>query len=128
MTSPSSIVCPANSLLGPAIFFFTVSENELAIDGEIELEIREAPLRELLLRVPKGYAVARLNAAGLADYFVHEPQGEGDAELRLVFGQPITGRQVIELRLERYKPLGENTWTLPRLEVAKAKSIRGHIV
>ena len=37
-------------------------ENELAIDGEIELDIREAPLRELVLRIPKNYAVARLNA------------------------------------------------------------------
>ena len=39
-------------------------ENELVIDAEIELDIREAPLRELLLKVPKGYTLARLNAPG----------------------------------------------------------------
>ena len=43
---------------------YRVGENELAMDAEIELDIREAPLRELLMRVPKGFAVARLNAAG----------------------------------------------------------------
>src|SRR3954471_10003104 len=32
---------------------YNLGENELAIDAEIELDIREAPLRELLLRVPK---------------------------------------------------------------------------
>ena len=106
---------------------YRLAETELAVDAEIELDIREAPLRELLLHVPKGYAVARLNAAGLADYFLREPEGQPGAELRLVFGQPVTGREVIELHLERNKALGENTWELPRLEVVKAKSIRGHI-
>jgi hypothetical protein len=106
---------------------YRVAENELTIDAEIELEIREAPLRELLLRVPKGYAVARLNAAGLADYFVHESEDQADAELKLVFAQPVSDREVVELHLERNKALGENTWTLPHLEVVKAKSVRGHI-
>ncbi|HVV72013.1 MAG TPA: hypothetical protein VHI52_11020, partial [Verrucomicrobiae bacterium] len=106
---------------------YRLGENDLAIDSELELDIREAPLRELVLRVPKSYAVARLSAAGLADYFLTEPEGQKESELRLVFGQPVSGRQVIELRLERNKPLGESTWDLPRIEVAKAKSMRGQI-
>ena len=56
------------------VLAYHLGENELAIDGEIELDIREAPLRELLLRVPKGYAIARLTGSGLTDYF---PLGDG---------------------------------------------------
>jgi hypothetical protein len=48
-------------------------QNELAIEAEIELDVREAPLRELILHVPKGYAIARLNASGMSDYFLREP-------------------------------------------------------
>jgi hypothetical protein len=106
---------------------YRLGENELDIDGELELDIREAPLRELLLHVPKGYAVARLTAAGLSDYFVREPEGEEFSELRLVFSQPVSGHQLVQLRLERNKPLGETTWSLPRVEVARSKSVRGHI-
>ena len=106
---------------------YRLGENESSLEAELELDIREAPLRELLLRMPKGYAVARLNAPSLSDYFVRDPEGEPDAELRLVFGQPLSGRQVVQLRLERNKPLSETNWTLPRLEVTKAKSVRGHI-
>ncbi|HZO83877.1 MAG TPA: hypothetical protein VFC26_01610, partial [Verrucomicrobiae bacterium] len=106
---------------------YHLGETELAIDGEFELDIREAPLREIVLRIPKGFAIARLAAAGLIDYFVSEPQGQTDAELRLVYGQPISERQVIQLRLERNSALGQPTWQLPRLEVTKAKSTRGHI-
>lgn len=106
---------------------YHLGETELAIDGEFELDIREAPLREVLLRVPKGFVVARLAAAGLSDYFLREPADQPDAELRLVYGQPIADRQVIQLRLERNGALGQPDWTLPRVEVMKAKATRGHI-
>jgi len=101
--------------------------NDLAIDAEIELDIREAPLRELVLRVPKGYGIARLEAPGKSDHYWREPAGEADAELHIEYGKPIQGRQIVQLRLERNKPLGETDWVLPRIEVAKAKSVRGNV-
>src|SRR5256885_11504048 len=86
-----------------------------------------APLRELLIHVPKGYAIARLSASGLSDYFLREPEDQPDAELRLVYGQGQSGRQVIQLRLEKNLALPGSDWSLPRVEVSKAKSVRGHI-
>src|SRR5258706_4936220 len=106
---------------------YRLGESELSIDAELELDIREAPLRDLLLHVPKGYALARVNAPNLNDYFLREGGETDPSELRLVFGQPISGRQVLQLRLERNKPLSDATWDLPRLEVVRAKSVRGHI-
>src|SRR5262249_49165989 len=50
-----------------------------------------------------------------------------DAELRLVYGQPVSGRQLVQLRLERNQPLSQTNWTLPRVEVAQTKSVRGFI-
>ena len=41
------------------VLAYNLGENELTIDAEFEVDVREAPLRELLLRVPRGYAVAR---------------------------------------------------------------------
>jgi hypothetical protein len=106
---------------------YHLGETELGIDGEFELDIREAPLREVILRVPKGYAIAGLSAGGLSDYFLTEPEGQAEAELRLVYGAPITGRQIVKVRLERNAALGQATWALPRVEVLKAKSTRGHV-
>ena len=94
------------------VLAYHLGENELAIDAEIELDIREAPLRELLLRVPKGYAIAQLVPPGLSDYFLREPADQPEAELRLVYGQPISGRQVVQLRLERNKALEGSPWAL----------------
>src|SRR5262249_30866443 len=61
-----------------------------------------------------------------------------EAELRLVYGQPVSGRQVVQVRLERNVALSETNapslassgvtnWALPRIEVVKAKSVRGQI-
>ena len=47
--------------------------------------------------------------------------------MRLVYGQPVSGRQLIQLRLERNQPLGGTNWALPRIEIVKAKSVRGHL-
>ena len=107
------------------VLAFHLGENEQDIDAEIEIDVREAPLRELLLRVPKGYAVAKLNVAGLSDYFLRD--AENDAELRLVYAQPVSGRQVVQVRLERNAALGVASWPLPQIEVTKAKSVRGHV-
>src|SRR5207249_6892128 len=40
---------------------------------------------------------------------------------------PVSGRQVVQLRLEHNAALGETSWTLPRIEIPKAKSVRGHV-
>ena len=106
---------------------YNLGENELAIDAEIELDIREAPLRELLVRVPKGYVITPPKASGMSDYFLRDAEGGNDAELRLVYGQPVSGRQLVQLHLEHNKPLGETNWMLPRVEVTTAKSVRGFV-
>lgn len=109
------------------VLTYHLGETELAVDAEFELDIREAPLREVLLRVPRGFVVARLNAAGMNDYFLRDLPDSADAELRVVYGQPVGDRQLIQLRLERNAALGGTNWALPRLEVLRAKSTRGHV-
>ncbi|MGA2854587.1 MAG: hypothetical protein ABSE90_10730, partial [Verrucomicrobiota bacterium] len=128
------------------VLAYNLGENELSVDAEIELDIREAPLRELILNIPKGYAIAKITASGMSDYFLGEPGSAGvspasseeteatrrrdasaPSELRIVYGQPVSDRQLIQLRLERNQSLGETNWTLPRIEVVKAKSVRGFV-
>ncbi len=109
------------------VLAYHLGETEASAEAELELDIREAPLREVLIRIPRGFAVARLTAQGLSDYFVREPAGEPDSELRLVYAKPIADRQLIQFRLERNSPLALTNWTLPRIEVLKARSTRGHV-
>lgn len=111
------------------VMIHRLGETEVALDAEFEIDVREAPLRELNLRVPRGYSLARLEGAGVVDSLLGDvPAGDGEAELRIVYGAPVQGRQVVQLRLERNQPVSTNAaWTLPRIEVVKARSMRGHV-
>ena len=109
------------------VLAYNFGQSELSVNADIELDIREAPLREFLLNIPKGYAIAQLNASGLSDYFTGAAPDSNGTQLRLVYGEPVFGRQVIQLLLERNQSAGETNWILPRIEVVKAKSVRGFI-
>jgi len=109
------------------VVVYHLGENEQTLDVDVELDIREAPIRELGLRVPKGYVVSSLNAVGMADYTLVDGGDSGDSQLRITYGAPVVGRQLVNARLERNKPLGEARWVLGRFEVLRAKSVRGHL-
>ena len=109
------------------VLAYHLGETELALEAELELDIREAPLREVLLHIPAGFTLASLNAPGSSDHFIIDSSGAAQAQLRIVYAQPVTGRQVIQLRLERNQPFRDPRWSLPRLAVLQARSTRGHV-
>jgi len=105
---------------------YRLSETETSVAAELELDIREAPVRELRLRVPAGYALAKVEAQDVADYFLSGATN-GLAELRILFEKPVQGRRLLQLVLERNQPFQGATWALPRIEVLQAKAVRGYV-
>jgi hypothetical protein len=106
---------------------YHLGETELMIEAEFEVDVREAPLRELRVRIPAGFTLAVLQAAGMNEYFVTPLDDRSASQVRIVFGAPVSGRQLVTLRLERNEAFREPGWALPRLEVLSAKSTRGHV-
>lgn len=109
-----------------AVLAYHLGETELEIEAEFEVDVREAPLRELQVRVPAGFTVAAVRAAGMSEYTVPRP-GDDPALVRVLYGTPVLGRQLVTLRLERNESFRQPRWTLPRLEVLQARSTRGHV-
>jgi hypothetical protein len=108
------------------LLVYQLGFNEITLDAEVDLEIRDAPLREFTIRIPDGYTVAQLTAAALADYFLG-PAENGQRPLRLVFSRPLEGRHLIQLRLEQNQAIKGDTWTIPRLDYVQVKSFRGFV-
>ena len=108
------------------LLVYQLGFNEITLDAEVDLEIRDAPLREFTIRIPDGYTVAQLSAAALADYFLG-PAANGQRPLRLVFSQPLEGRHLIQLRLEQNQAVEGDEWTIPRLDYEQVKSVRGFV-
>jgi hypothetical protein len=108
------------------LLVYQLGFNEITLDAEVDLEIRDAPLREFTVRIPDGYTVAQLSAAALADYFVG-PAANGQRPLRLVFSQPLEGRHLIQLGLEQNQAVEGDEWSIPRLDYEQVKSVRGFV-
>lgn len=110
-----------------AVSTYEVAETSRAIVTSLELDIREAPLREWSLRIPEGYAVVALSGAEVADHALESEAVDGYRTLRVLFRGPVDGRRLLHLRLESNQSAAAGEWALMPLQFPGAKSVRGHI-
>lgn len=103
----------------------TVREDDLVIEAQIELDVRDAPLRSVSVDVPAGWSIASVTGQAVDDY---RAPAEAAAPLVVHFKQPVVGRTLIALRLELGRsPLGQPQ-TLASLNVQGAANQRGYVV
>lgn len=109
------------------VVVYQQTESDRVIHSSVELDIREAPLREWELRIPDGFAVASLTGAAVADYVIGAQVENGMRDIKVLFKQAVSGRQLVKLRLEKNAPPVEGVWQLPELVFPGAKSVRGQL-
>jgi hypothetical protein len=110
-------------------FVIKIKEDDLVVDAELELDVRDAPIRQLEVVVPAGMVVVSVDGNQVEDYHLSESQKTNEATtVRTVFAKSVIGRTLIHLRLELGRgPLGQ-TQTIHALQVTGAKSHRGYVV
>ncbi len=107
-----------------------VKEDDLVVDAELEIDVRDAPIRQLEIMTPASLTVAAVDGNQVGDYHVSDASSSAGqpAAVRVVFKQPVSGRTLLHLRLELGRsPLGEAR-SLPALRVVGAKTQRGYLV
>lgn len=104
-----------------------LGETDRRITADLELDIREAPLREWSVAVPADFAVVSVEGAGVADFSVASEAVEGIRELKILFGQAVSGRQLVTVKLEKNLAAAAGDWVLPVLGHPGAKSSRGYL-
>jgi len=110
-------------------FVVKIKEDDLVVDAELELDVRDAPIRQLEVVIPTGMVVVSVDGNQVEDYHLSEAQKANEATtVRTVFAKSVIGRTLIHLRLELGRgPLGQ-TQTIPALQVTGAKTHRGYVV
>jgi hypothetical protein len=106
---------------------YEITETDRVINAEVELDIRDAPLREWSMTIPADYAVVSVTGNSLADYAPETAANGGMRTLKMIFSDEAEGRQLLHLRLEKNEAAAAGEWTLPPLLYPGAKSVRGHI-
>ncbi|HUR58205.1 MAG TPA: hypothetical protein VM029_10880, partial [Opitutaceae bacterium] len=106
---------------------YELADTARVINASIELDVREAPLRDWTLRIPEDYTVVAVSGADVSDHVAESAAANGTRALRILFGRAIEGRQLLQLRLEKNQSAAAGDWSLPALQFPGAKSVRGHI-
>jgi len=106
---------------------YELAETDRALNASLELDIREAPLRDWSLQIPEDYTVVAVTGSEVSDYLAETQTADGYRALKILFSKAIEGRQLLQLRLEKNQSAGAGEWTLRPLRFPGAKSVRGHI-
>lgn len=104
----------------------SLSDNDLAFDAVVELDVRDAPAREAALLVDPTWSVVNVAGANLADYEVRDQAGT--RQIKLFFKTAVSGRALVEVRLEKTLAENQAEFTAPLFRVAEARTERGHLV
>ena len=110
-----------------AILTYGLGETDRTIAASLELDVREAPLRDWSLQIPADYTVVGVTGEGVADFNAESTAVDGRRTLKVLFAEAVEGRQLLQLRLEKNQAAAAGEWRLPALRFPGAKSVRGHI-
>jgi len=106
---------------------YALSPSERVITADMELDIREAGIREWRFAVPQDYSIVAVTGANVSDYIVATQAIDGRRDLKVIFNQDIEGRHLVSIRLEQSIPAAAGDWVLPRIAHPEAKAVRGDI-
>ena len=109
------------------LVLYQLSESDRVITADIELDIREATIREWNLSLPADYSIVAVTGASVADYIASADAADGKRNLKILFGQDVQGRQLVGLRLEKNEVATTGPWSLPHILFPEAKAVRGDI-
>jgi hypothetical protein len=106
---------------------YELAETDRRISADLELDIREAPLREWEMEIPADHAVASVTGAQVADYAVASEIKDGKRTLKILFKDAVSERQLVSIRLEKNQSAKPGPWELQPLGFPGVKSRRGYI-
>ena len=106
---------------------YELAETDRRIFADLELDIREAPLREWELEIPADHAVASVTGAAVADYAVASEIKDGKRRLKIIFKEAVMNRQLVSVRLEKNEAAKAGAWNLQPLGFPGVKSRRGYV-
>jgi hypothetical protein len=106
---------------------YELAETDRRVIADIELDIREAPLREWEMEISADHAVASVTGAQVADYAVAGEIKDGKRRLKIIFKQAVMNRLLVSVRLEKNESAKAGAWELQALGFPGAKSRRGYV-
>ena len=103
-----------------------LSENDASLEASVDLEVRDASIREVEIEVPADWTVASVEGQNVADYDVRDR--DAARFVKIYFAQAVDRRALLQLRLEKTLAEEVSGFRIPNFRVVDAKSERGFLV
>lgn len=105
---------------------YELTETDRVLRADIELDVREAPIREWELLGPADYSVVAVTGADVADYVASAAEKSG-RRIKVIFAKEVSGRRLVQFHLERNEPAKAGNWVLPVLSYPGSQVVRGEL-
>ena len=105
---------------------YELTETDRVLRADLELDIREAGIREFEFYAPADYSPVAITAASFADYVASAPES-GRRRIKVLFEKEILGKHLVQVHLEKNSPAKAGPWQLPTLTFPGAKFTRGEL-
>lgn len=105
-----------------------VGQDEMRINTQVELDVRDAPLRHVDITFPAGLTMVNATGAQVDDYRIIERDEEAGERVRVSFATPVLGHVVLDLRLELGRSPLDHVQALGGFGCLGARSQRGFLV
>jgi hypothetical protein len=106
-----------------------VREDDLIIAADLELDVRDGPLRSLSIEAPGRFVVTAVSGEQVDDYSVSETDPEsGRQRIDVEFNKPFMGRTLLQVALELGRSPLDTEQRVDGLSAIGAKSQRGYIL
>lgn len=105
-----------------------VGQDDLRIDTQVELDVRDAPLRHVDLTLPAGMTLVSVTGALVDDYRLTADDPTVTDRVRVTFTQPVLGHVVVDLRLELGRSPLDDALSMAGFGVDGARGQRGFVV
>lgn len=104
----------------------SMQDNDLVFSGSIELDVRDAPVRELAIETSPDWIVANVSGKALSDYDIRDSGGK--RVIHLFFREAVLGATLLDIRLEKSLADKQTAFEAPSFKLLHSKSVRGYIV
>lgn len=103
-------------------------QDEMRINTQVELDVRDAPLRQVDISLPAGLTLVNVTGAQVDDYRIIQRDETASERVRVNFTEPVSGHVVLDLRLELGRSPLDQGQVLGRFDCIGARSQRGFLV
>ncbi len=102
-----------------------IADNDVSLEAAVDVDVRDAPARELVIETEPGWNVTGVEGQNVADNDVKDENGV--RKIRVYFRTASLGRQLVNVRLEKTLPANATAFIAPKFSVAGARSERGYL-